>query len=181
MIKKFFEIYKIQLLVVIALTIVLLAVGLFKTPTDIAFISVATLLGMFTLDLDYILYAYFIEPDKDFSRNLRGYLAHRDITGVLDHIKHNKNEVEDKTLNSALFQILLAGITIFAMSSTASFAVKAFIISTFANSIFRFTDFYYDGKIAEWFWALKSTPTSNRVILYGILMVSVLVYSISLF
>lgn len=178
MLKKVWNVYKVQIFLAIAMTVVLVAVELIKAPLGIALVAVASLLSIFTLDLDYIFYAYVIDPEKPFSQNFKGYIAHKDYAGALDFLQHNLDEVTDKTLNSAFFQILLAGITIMAVSSTSGLFVKAFIIGTFANSIYRYSNFYFDGRLKEWFWALKSTPSLAGAKVYAAIMVSVLIYSV---
>lgn len=181
MFKKIFNIYKTQLFVSLTLTIVLVSTSVLRTPTSILLTFVGTMLGTFLLDLDYLIYAYFLEPEKGFSKSLRGFVEHKDWKGALDHVFFNNSEVEDKTLNSVIFQILLAGLALFAVSAATGLFLKAVIISVFANSIYRMADYYFDGKSKEWFWALKKTPTENGILTYGLILVIVLVYSITLF
>lgn len=181
MLKKILEIYKIQILVSIALTIVIIATNILRTPSNIFFVCLGTLLGTFVLDLDYFVYAYFLEPDKTFSVNLRGFIDHKDFTGALNHIYFNKEQVEDKTLNSVLFQIALAGTSVFVVASSSSLLIKALILSIFANSIYKMADYYFDGKSDQWFWALKKVPTENGILIYGLILFLVLVYSLNLF
>jgi hypothetical protein len=170
----------IQIFISITVAIVIISLSLFKTPKILLLTTSAALIGTFILDLDYFFYAYFLEPEKGFSQTLRGFVTHRDINNVISHIQHNKGEVSDKTLNSAFFQILLAGITILAVSSTSGIFLKTLIVSTFANSIYRLTDYYFDGQAKDWFWALKKTPNDSGILLYGVIMFLILSFSISL-
>ncbi len=181
MLKQFWRIYNVQLLVSITLTIVISALSLIKLPQTYLTVLLAAILGTFTLDLDYIIYAFVLEPTKDFSKHLRAYITHFDLKNALAHIEHNKDEVDDKTLHGVFFQVLLALITVFAVSTTSSIFVKVFILSTYANSIYRLTDYYFDGKIKEWFWALKKTPDKHGVVTYGVALFAVLIYCISIY
>lgn len=181
MIKKIWNIYKIQLLVTLTLIIVIVSLKVFKTPQVIFVTSLGALLGTFFLELDYFVYAYFLEPDKTFSKTLRGFMQHKNLPGAINHIFYNKDEVKEKTLNSVLFQIALAGASIFVMSSTSSLFIKTFILSAFANSIYKMADYYFDDKADQWFWSLKKMPTENGILIYGMILVLVLVYSLTLF
>jgi hypothetical protein len=181
MLKKIWEIYKIQLFVSLALTIVLIATNIINKPVHNALIILGAFMGTFFLDLDYIVYAYFLEPEKSFSKTLQGFFQHRDLAGALNHIYFNKNEVKEKTLNSVLFQIVLAGASLLVVSSTSSLFIKALVLSTFANSIYKMAIYYFDGKADEWFWALKKTPSENTMVIYGIILFFFLAFSISLF
>lgn len=180
MIKKVWDIYKIQFIVTITLIVVIVSTKIFKTPTTILLTSLGAILGTFILELDYFVYAYFLEPEKSFSKTLKGFMQHKDLPSALNHIFYNKEEVKEKTLNSVLFQIALAGVSIFVTSSTSSLFIKALILSAFANSIYKMADYYFDNKSDQWFWALKKVPTENGILIYGVMMVLVLVYSLTL-
>lgn len=178
MVKKIWELYKTPLLVSLTLAIVLIAENSVKTPLLLTSIILGSFVGTFLLDLDYIIYAYFTDPEKEFSKSLRSFIKHNDYAGAASHIMHNKDSIEDKTLNSALFQIVLAGVSIFTMASAAGIFIKALVISTFANSIYKATDQYLAGKGKEWFWALKTVPNKNGFYTYVAVMVLVLILDI---
>ena len=180
MIKKIWNIYKIQFLVTITLIIVIVSTKVFKTPQIIVATSLGAILGTFLLELDYFVYAYFLEPEKSFSKDLKGFMQHKNLPGALNHIYYNKESVKEKTLNSVLFQIALAAISIFITSSTSSLFLKTFILSAFANSIYKMADYYFENKSDQWFWALKKMPNENGILVYGLILVLVLVYSITL-
>ncbi len=181
MFKKIWNIYKVQFLVSIALAIVIISTNIIKTPLNISLVSLGALIGTFILEFDYFVYAYFMEPEKSFSHTLKAFVSHRDFAGALNHIYYNKGEVRDKTLNNVLFQIALAGTSIFVATSSSSIFVKVLVLSTFANSIYKMADYYFEGKSDQWFWSLKKMPTENGILTYGLVLVLVLVYSITLF
>lgn len=180
MIKKIWDIYKIQFIVTLTLVIVIISTKIIKTPITIFLAALGAFLGTFILELDYFVYAYFLEPEKSFSKTLRGFVGHRDLAGAINHIYFNKEEVKEKTLNSVLFQIALAGISIFVASSSSSLFIKTLILSTFANSIYKMADYYFENKSDQWFWALKKVPNENGILIYGVMMVLVLAYSLTL-
>ncbi len=181
MFKKIWDIYKIQILVTVALIIVIISTNVVRSPQAVFLIVLGAILGTFILDLDYVVYAFFLEPEKPFSINLKGFIEHKDLAGALNHIYYNKEEVKEKTLNSVLFQIALAGTAVFVAASSTSLFMKVLIISAFANSIYKMADYYFDGKSDQWFWALKKLPTENGILVYGLVLVLVLVYSLTIF
>lgn len=180
MIKKIFYIYRVRLLIGITLSIVLIALNVFKTPSNITFTVLGSMLGVFLLDLDYILYAYFYEPEKPFSQTLKAFIGHKDFGNALSHIYYNRNEVTEKSLNGVLFQIILGGITIFTASSTSSIFIKALVLSAFSVSIYKMLSYYLEGKGEEWFWGLKQMPQRSGVYLYTAGLLATLIYSIML-
>ena len=178
MLKKIWELYKTPLLLSLTLAIVLVSLNVLKTPFIIAATLLGALVGTFILDLDYIIYAYFTDTEKGFSVDLRSFFKHKDYVNALNHIYHNKDSIEEKTLNSALFQIVLAGVSIFTMASTAGFFIKALVISAFANSIYKALSQFYDGRVKDWFWALKTIPNKNGFYLYIGVLVLILIYNV---
>ena len=181
MIKKFLALYRVPILASFTLAMVLTAVAVVKEPLTIASIIIAALVGVFVLDLDYFIYAYFIEPETDFSKTLVAFVKHKDIINALQYIEYHKKEMGDRTLNSVVFQLVLVGAAIFGVSSSASIFVKSLILAIYVNSIYRLLELYIKDEFDEWFWALKTKPTKSKVLIYIFVLVGILVYCISIF
>jgi hypothetical protein len=137
--------------------------------------------GAFVLDLDYVIHAFFIDPKAPFSISVTDYVRYKDIRGLLAFIYVHKNDVEDKTLNSALFQIVLGGLSLFVVSSTFNPFIKSLVISTFTNSIYRFWSEYSSNRIEQWFWSLKVKTNKSNMIIYTLILLGMLFYSLFLF
>ncbi|MFA6981995.1 MAG: hypothetical protein WC243_03165 [Patescibacteria group bacterium] len=180
MIKKIFEYYKIPLLISIFLSITVLALTLEKNALNISLIIAGALLGSFFLDLDYLLYAFFLEPKADFSITLAGHLKNKEYRSALAYIHYHKNDIGDKTLNSALFQVVLAGASLLVVSSSSSYLVKLLVLSAFVNSLYRLAEHYYEGNTGLWFWALKVKPDKRATIYYSAALVAILILSLAL-
>lgn len=182
MYSKLGKIYKLPLLISVTLGIVILAVTVQREPLSIAMIFLGTILGTFVLDLDYFLYAYFIEPDTDFSRNIRAFTKHGDIFNAMMHIHYHKDDLKEKTLNSALFQVILVFVTYYAVSAAPTLMVRALILSAFVNSIYRLLENYHkDQGLTDWFWIINRKPTKEGTFLYIGTLVLCLVFFISQF
>lgn len=181
MLKKLWNFYKISLLISLTLAMVLIGIKVERQVFGITAIFLGSFFGTFFLDLDYFIWAYFLEPASDFSKTLVAYTKHADFVNIVNHVHYHKNDVREKTLNSVFFQIVLAGMSVIAVSSTNFSFVKTLILSTFANSIYRMFEMYLDGRADEWFWALKNKPGRNGVILYGTILVVILIFSVKLF
>ncbi|HBY10177.1 TPA: hypothetical protein DEP93_02735 [candidate division WWE3 bacterium] len=166
-----------QFIISAVVAVVFLAAVVESSVVNIVFIVLASFLGTFVLDLEYPLYAYFFEPEKGFSRNFKNYIKDKDYRGALKYVFYNKGDVVDKSLNSALFQIIFAVLTVLVAYTSSSRIVTALIFSIFANSIFKMWEHYFNGQTDEWFWALKNKPDKKGVILYSAAMIMVLVVS----
>lgn len=180
MLKKLATLYKNPLALSLVMFIVILAFRAELKPLNISLILLGTLLGTFFLDLDYIIYAYFLEPKADFSLTLTGFFKHKDFSNALSFMFNHREDLKDKTLNSFLFQVVLGALLVFVTASNTSIFIKALMISAFVNSMYRMYEYYILGKSHEWFWALKDKPSKNGVITYAIVLGAILIYCLTL-
>ncbi len=178
--KRALEIYKTPLLISVTLAIVFVGIKLETRPLEIVSLVIGSLLGTFLLDAEYFIYAFILEPAKPFSKNFSNFIRSKDLSNAMIYAHYNQADVEDKTLNSVLFQVALAGITIFAVSATVSTVVTAFLLSGFVNSIYRLIEKYYAGTTNEWFWALKKKPNQKQLLGYCAALIVVFTYCLTL-
>lgn len=178
MLKKLLDLYKFPLLLAVFVAVAILALTVQKNPMQIMLVVAGALVGSFFLDLDYIIHAYFLEPAGEFGKSVQGYLHHKDIKGLTSYIYYHKNDLKEKTLNSAIFQVVLGGASILVVSSTASNFAKALVISAFVNSMYRLAEQHLEYKNSEdWFWAFKTKPDNKGLVMYSAILLSVLILS----
>ena len=176
-----FKFYRIPVILSISLAVVLIS-QVFKGSTfNLILLVLGCLLGTFFLDLDYFLHTYILEPHDHFSGLLKDYIRSKDISGAFNYILFHSDEVENKTLNSALFQISMIFFSIFLVRSDVSIFFKALVISIQLNSVFRFLYFYFQGHGNEWFWILKKTPGVFFIVVYNFVIISTIGLAIYLF
>lgn len=178
---KLVQSYLMPLLVSLVLFVVLLAVSVERYTLGIVAVFLGSVIGTFILDLDYFIYAYFFEPEKEFSKNIKAYTKHYDILGALHYIQFHKNEIKDKTLNSVLFQVAIAATSLFIVGSQTNLFLKSLVLSIFVNSIYRMVEEFFENRLDMWFWALKNKPTRDSFYIYTCTLLVVLLYTISIF
>jgi len=179
--KGFLRLYKVPILLSLTFFVVLLALKVERDVIDIALMLAGSLAGTFLLDLDYIIHAYFVEPEKPSSALVRDYVKHKDVQGLLVFGQVHKFDFEDRTLNSALFQLILGGAAIFVMTSTITVFLKVLIASAFLNSIYRFIEEYIQGHVEKWFWSFKMEMKPLNIYLYLLILAAGVVYDIYIF
>lgn len=172
--KSVLAIYKIPLLISIVLIVVMLAMGPVRNTFDITAIIVGVLLGMAVLDMEYVLNAYFLDTKTDFSKTLVGFIRHSDWGNALRYIYYNRDESKENSLNSALFQMVLALLGIFVVYSTRSYFAKALVLSVFTHSIYVLFEYYFKDRTDDWFWVLKNKPSKRGVQSYIFVMLLIL-------
>jgi len=163
----FFKYNRIPFLLALSLGIVILSTNFRGGTLEIILLFLGCILGMFLLDLDYILHAYILEPEENFSRLLRDYIKAKDYLGAYNYIIYHADEVENKTLNSAVFQFALLFFSLFIVRSDLSIFFKGLILSAHLNTIFRFFYFYFQDHGKDWFWILKKEPSKPVAIAFN--------------
>ena len=181
MLKRFLIENKLSLLIALTVTIILLALTVARDPLVIGLIFLGSLLGSIILQLDYVIYAYFLEPEKEYSKSVRGYIKDKDYSGATDYIYFHKNDINDKTLNSALFQIVLGLAMLFVVTSDVSMFIKSLVVSAFVNSIYIMMEEFYANRSDQWFWAFKNKPSKNLFYAYTGGLLLFLAYCLSIF
>jgi hypothetical protein len=176
--KNLLSVYKLPLLISLVLAMALMAMKTARYPIDIAAIIGGSFLGLLVLDLEYVIYVYVLEPDSDFAKTFLGFIKHRDFFNALSYINYNKDEIKDKSLNSAIFQMVMAPLCILIIYASDTVFVKAIALSIFANSIYRLAECYFAGRTDEWFWVFKTKPDRSKVVMYMLGMVVVLAFCI---
>jgi len=144
-------------------------------------ILLGCLLGTFFLDLDYFIYAYFLNPDDFFSHKIKDFVKSKDFAGALNYTIHHSNDIKNKTLNSAFFQVMLSVFTLYFVRSWVSHFLKALVISILLNSIYRFVYFYLQKEHHDWFWSLKKTPPAPVILIFNLGLLVVIGISILLY
>ena len=170
MLKIFISLYKIPVLVSTVTAIAIIALKVVSDPIQLALIFLASFIATIIMDLDYFLYIYVFEPSSEFAVNVKSYITHKDFPGALSYIVAHKNSIEDKTLNSAFFQIILGLVCFFVIFSNLNIFVRTLVLATFANSIYRAVESYIENGPDAWFWSIKIKPSKGLFIFYVVLL-----------
>ena len=181
MIKQLFNKYKFPILISLVLSILIIAAKLETKPLNIVFIILGSFLGVFVLDLDYIFYTYFIEPEHFFSKKVAELVHNKDFGGALLYIKHHRKELRNLPLHSALFQVCLIILCFYTLISVQLLFGKILILSTLVQSFFEQAEDYAEDKnLDNWFWVLKVKPAKTFLLAYFATSLLIFLYMLSL-
>lgn len=179
--KPLVVIYKIPLLISLTLVMVMLALGSVKSAIGIASVVGGVLLGTIVLEMEYFLNAYVLDTKSDFSKTLVGFVKHSDWSNAFKHIYYHREESQENSLNSALFQMALAIMSVFVVYSTRSLFAKALILSVFSQSIYVLFEYYFKDRTNDWFWALTNKPNRQGVHTYIFVLLLILSFCLYMF
>lgn len=176
------KIYKVPVLISLTLAVMLISISVARGPLAITYIAIGTILGTFLLDLDYIIHAYFFDNETEFARNLKHFLQDKDYKNAILYMHNNKHMLPEKTLNSVLFQVALAVLAYFIISSSGNMLIRAFVLSAYVNSMYRYAELYFNQHSPEqWFWVLKDKPTQDGLKIFGMALIGILIFLLATF
>ncbi len=116
--------------------------GSFSVPRAIALVF-GLILGTFLLDLDHLVYWFFLKPDLAESQQAKTYWKNKDFKNLLSLLGENHKTHTSLVFHHFLFQALLLVLTLFVLTSTSSVFGKALVL---AISVHLLVDIYTDLK-----------------------------------
>lgn len=175
MLKKLIEVYKIYFLISLAIFLLVVLANFDKVPTFyFVFVFIGAFMVPFLYELDYILYAYILEPTTNFSISIKNLLNQKNYKGVF--IFAHENEI---SITSSVFRSILLVISIFAVAFlsiyTFSNIISQTILLTFLlTSIYLQTISFVNNSYRSWYSFLDFVPKITIAKIF--LMMQYLVY-----
>ena len=172
--------YKLNLLVSLTLSVVIIALRVEKSWVNVVSILLGCVTGTFFMELEYFTMAYLNDMYSDFSRTFKDLMDQGNYVAVISHIRANRYSLKQRTMHSVLFQISLAAILYFLTTSSASLFSFSLVISVFVQTFYlMYEEFDERRDVSSWFWILKEAPSRTSIILYLLAMGLFLVYILS--
>lgn len=120
------------------------------------FLVVGTVIGALLMDLDHLLYIFVTHPDHSFSTQARDLIARHNFGGLLDLYVKVRDEVNDLTLHSVLFQPILIVAALWFVTSSGNFFIQIMVLTMILHSLWdQFSDFREKGHLNNWFWPIQ--------------------------
>lgn len=180
MFKKLLEYYKSPLLLSLALSVVLITARLESNILYIILIFLGAFLGTFLLEIDRLLTFLIFEPKSNLSLEFRGLIKERNFEGALTFFEKQKPVNGGNTLlKSAVFQVILAILSLYICATTVNPFAPALVLSAFSQSFYyQLRDYQEKSDISDWFFVLKERPTKNFYLGYFIILGLIFVASL---
>lgn len=170
--KLFFVRYKIPILIslVIALAVVVISRETYWLTAILTFAG--AFIGMFLVELEYVLHAYIVDPSSDLSNMVKEKVKNKDLKGYIEFIHSQEYNYPDATLHSAFFQILIAIFTLYTVIvSTSGFAI-GLTLSLSANLMYsQLVEYQHTKSLKRWFWIYKGELNNTFYSAYFIVIV----------
>lgn len=108
--------------------------------------------GTLLPDVDYLVYVYFLRPERQTSQDAVGLIAQKEVVKTWELLSRSKDNKADLIFHTAFFQLIFAVFTFWIVSSTGSpFALGIVLAFALHLLIDQLTDLVELGGINIWF------------------------------
>jgi hypothetical protein len=142
------------LFIIISIFLVIFKVSNFQLLS----LALALFLGSFFLDIDHIIFWFFLKPNLEESRLARTTIKNKDFKSAYRLLKTSHRTHQNLIFHHYFFQVILVLFTVFILTSTTNFFVASFLISLNLHLIVdEIIDYFYDPKILQkWLFAREA-------------------------
>lgn len=176
--KNLINLYKVQLLISITTTIVVIALTTQRVPLTILLMFIASIISIVVVDLDYIFHTYIFDQELEFSKKFKEYIKNKNFIGAIIYANKNEDLIKEKTIHSALFQSLFALFTLFIAFSNIDIIFKTATLSIYCNLLYKYIEYIYTKDINNWFWAFKIKDVKEVTAFYTTGLILLLILSL---
>ncbi len=159
MITKLFEVYRTYFLISIAV-FALIVLANFEKVNILWFIPVfiGCVLLPFVYELDYIFYAYLIEPESKFSNDLKQLILVKNYRGAFVYAHENENLISNSVVRSVLTVVGAFGITFLSVFTFTNLVSQSILLTFLLTSIYLQTLSFFNGSWRNWYNFLEFVP-----------------------
>lgn len=124
--------------------------------------------GSFFLDLDHLVYWFYLNPNIEESKLARLAFNKRDFVSLLKLLESTHTHHTNMVFHHYFAQVVLALITVFIFTSSANVFAKAFILAVNIHLLVdEIKDYYRDPHhLQDWLFARESKQLPLRLIRY---------------
>ena len=143
------------LFLIISIFLVIFKVGNFQ----ILSLALSLLLGSFFLDIDHIIFWFFLKPNLEESRLARLAIQKKDFKSVYRLLKASQRTHQNLIFHHYFFQVILVLFTVFILTSTTNFFTASFLLALNLHLLIdEIIDYFYDPKILQkWLFAREAS------------------------
>jgi len=121
-------------------------------------LALCLFLGSFFLDIDHLIFWFFLKPNLEESRLARLAIQKKDFQAVYRLLKASHRTHQNLIFHHYFFQVILVLFTVFILTSTNNFIIASFLVALNLHLIIdEVIDYIYDPKILQkWLFAREA-------------------------
>ena len=159
MIKKLLEVYKIYFLISLAVFVLIVLANFDKiNPLYFIPIFIGAFMVPFLYELDYILYAYTVEPTTNFSTTIKSLLQQKNYKGVFIFAHENEISVNNSIFRSILLVIGVFAVAFLSMYTFSNIVSQTILLTFLLTSIYLQTVSFVNNSYRSWYSFLDFVP-----------------------
>ncbi len=154
--------YKIPILISLATGLVYLALSSDSSPITAILGFVGALLAVLVLDAEYILTAYFIDPQHEKATYIKDMLRGKHFITLADYLTKNEYSFGELSIRSVLFQIVLAVFNLYLVVTNSFSLVTCLCLALMGNILYaQLIELQETGTLERWFWVYDGALTKR--------------------
>ncbi|PIR43797.1 hypothetical protein COV24_00975 [candidate division WWE3 bacterium CG10_big_fil_rev_8_21_14_0_10_32_10] len=158
MFTKLIDIYKIYFAISLLVALVLLLGHYNDGLLVIILIIVGALLTPFIYELDYLLYAYVVDPSAPVSSQLQNLIKGKNYKGAFLYAHENTNDFDSTVFRSILMVVSAFGIGFLLIFSPVNILARSVILSFILTTIYLEIVSFTDGSWENWYSFFDTPP-----------------------
>lgn len=158
MITKLFDIYKAYFLISLLVAIVLILANINASVWFLSLIVVGALLTPFLYELDFLIYAYLLEPSTKPAKTVKSLIEQKNYKGAFLYSHENTSEFESTVFRSILMVIGAFGVGFLLLFSFVNPLAKAMVLSFLLTSIYLQTLSFTNNSWRSWYDFIDFVP-----------------------
>ena len=122
---------------------------------QIIYLFLGIIIGIFTLDVDYLIFWFFIKPNNEESRLIKLAFENKQFKSIIKIVQNSHQNHYNLIFHHYFFQVILTLFSLFIFTSTQNTFISAFVLSLNLHLIIdEITGYKFDPKIVQkWLFA----------------------------
>ena len=172
--------YKIPFLIALVVGLAAVVLGGVASWITAVWAFFGAIIGIFIIDMEYVLNAYVIDPSTEVSGFIRELIHKKDYKGYFNFLNNNEYKFKDLAIHSTFFVILLAGFALYTSVGSYWIFAKTLTVTMYAMLVYEsIIELARTKTLKRWFWFYNGEISYRASVVYCACLVGILVLIIT--
>jgi|GEM_PF-4301336 len=161
MIKKLLDIYKIYFFISLLVSVILVVANIPSPYYVYILIVIGAFLTPFLYELDFLLYAFILDPSNEVSKNIRSLLKQKNYGGTFLYAHENSQSLENDVLRSIFMVIGVYAIGFMLLFGYSNYLAISIVLTYLLTSLYLQSLSFGNNSWRAWYSFLDFVPKEN--------------------
>lgn len=161
MIKKLLDIYKVYFLISLLVSTLLIIANIPSPIYVYVLIVLGSFLTPFLYEIDFLLYAFILDPQNEVSKNIRSLLKQKNYSGTFLYAHEHAQSLENDVLRSIFMVIGVFAIGFMLLFGYANYLAISVVLTYLLTSLYLQTLSFGNNSWRAWYSFLDFVPKEN--------------------